>query len=136
MPEALGRLRRRPEFLRVGRSRRKCVTPGLILQVAPAPHPPDGPAGPRVGLTASRKVGGAVARNRARRRLRAAAREVLPRQARKDLDYVLIARRETLSRPWAELLADLERALRRLGAARPDGGAGHPPRRRAPRRPA
>jgi ribonuclease P protein component len=62
----------------------------------------------RVGFTASRKVGGAVLRNRAKRRLRAAA---LPLLAREGHDYVLVARTATLSRPFAELTRDLEKAL-------------------------
>jgi ribonuclease P protein component len=68
----------------------------------------------RVGFTASRKVGNAVVRNRAKRRLRAAAAQVLPEQGRPGSDYVLIARAGTTDRPFSELIADLERALRRL----------------------
>lgn len=65
----------------------------------------------RVGFTASRKVGSAVARNRARRRLRAAVREVMPDNARPGHDYVVIARRDALSRPFDELVGDLASAL-------------------------
>ncbi len=68
----------------------------------------------RVGFTASRKVGNAVARNRAKRRLRAAAAEVLPRQGVPGTDYVLIARSGTGARPYAQLVADLEGALRQV----------------------
>ena len=72
----------------------------------------------RVGFTASRKVGNAVARNRARRRLREVVRLLLPEAAAPSRDYVLIGRRATLERPFPLLLADLETALRRLGAER------------------
>src|SRR5262249_45255473 len=69
---AVGRLKRRPDFLRVAAGRRRWVAPGLILQAlgrsADGSTADDGPA--RVGFTASAKVGGAVVRNRARRRLR------------------------------------------------------------------
>jgi ribonuclease P protein component len=65
----------------------------------------------RVGFTASRKIGNAVARNRARRRLKAAAQHVLPLYGLAGNDYVLVARRETLTRPFGELLSDLETAL-------------------------
>ncbi|HEY7690203.1 MAG TPA: ribonuclease P protein component [Dongiaceae bacterium] len=111
----VGRLRRRPEFLRVADGRRKWVAPGLILQALERQLTADSAAGEaRVGFTASAKVGNAVARNRARRRLKAAAAELLPRHARPATDYVLIARAETLTRPFPALLQDLEAALRRL----------------------
>lgn len=75
------------------------------------------PATIRVGFTASRKVGSAVARNRARRRLRAVAAAIMP-SAAPGHDFVVIARADTLTRPFPGLLADLEAALRRLGAWR------------------
>jgi ribonuclease P protein component len=117
----VARLKRRAEFLRVAGGRRKWVTPGLILQALRRPAAGAGEAAseaPRVGFTASRKVGIAVSRNRARRRLRAAAEHVLPAHAAGGHDYVLIARGETLTRPFASLLTDLETALRRLGVYR------------------
>jgi ribonuclease P protein component len=107
-----GRLTQRPEFLRVAASRRRWVTPGLILQVAESP-PASPPPVFRLGFTASRKVGGAVQRNRARRRLRAAAKGLMPVHAARGMDYVLVARAETVTRPYASLLGDLEGALRR-----------------------
>ncbi len=109
MRVAVETLKRRPDFLRVARAGRKSVRPGLILQARPS----DG-AELRVGLTASRKVGGAVQRNRARRRLRAAVRAVMPLHALPGHDYVVIARRATLRRPFAALLRDLESALKHL----------------------
>ena len=102
-------------------SRRKCVTPGLILQAAEAPDSPSQEAF-RLGFTASRKVGGAVQRNRARRRLRAAAGQVMPRHAVRNMDYVLVARAETVTRSFAALLGDLETALRRVKAWRDGAG--------------
>ena len=68
----------------------------------------------RIGITASRKVGNAVIRNRAKRRLREAARRVLSQAGRPRTDYVLIARAGTAERPFAALVADLEAALRRV----------------------
>ena len=100
-------------------SRRRWTAPGLILQVAESPAPDT--AAFRLGFTASRKVGGAVERNRARRRLRAAAAAVMPRHATPGADYVLIARGATVNRPFAELMADLETALRRTKAWRDEG---------------
>ena len=83
----------------------------------------------RVGFTASRKVGNAVVRNRAKRRLRAAAALVLGRDGRPGTDYVLVARATTAARPYAELVGDLESALRQVGrlagaAAARRGGEG------------
>ena len=108
-----GRLTQRQEFLKVAASRRRWVAQGLILQVAESPGS-EPHAGLRLGFTASRKVGGAVERNRARRRLKAAAAAVMTVHAARGMDYVLVARAETVRRPYAGLLADLERALRGL----------------------
>ncbi len=146
MAATLGRLKRRPDFLRVAGSGRKWVTPGLILQVArrraaeeAGPGPgvrqargpaPEGPAEVRVGFTVSRKVGNAVARNRARRRLKAAAEEVFPLAAEPGCDYVIIGRGGTLTRHWPALKQDLEAALRGLARRR---GPDRRPKRGAPR---
>jgi ribonuclease P protein component len=75
----------------------------------------------RVGFTVSRKVGQATERNRARRRLRAAAAEVLPRYARSGYDYVLIGRRATLDRAYDRLVDDLRTALLRVVAKQDPG---------------
>ena len=126
-PVAVGRLTRRPEFLSVAASRRKCATQGLILQARAHEGGDSGPARPagldlRYGLTASRKVGNAVARNRARRRLRAAVAELFGVHAAPGHDYVLVARTATIARPWTDLKSDIEHALRRLGLWRPGPG--------------
>jgi ribonuclease P protein component len=121
MPRRLGRLFDRQDFLRIAAARRKWVAPGLILQVAPNPEPAAAGAhaeGRRLGFTASKKVGNSVARNRAKRRLRALARELMAEQAATDRDYVLIARTETVTRPYAQLKAELATALGRLGLKR------------------
>ena len=89
--------------------------PGFVLQAAPAPAELGRP-GARVGFTVSRKVGNAVVRNRVRRRLREIAREVIPAQARPDLDYVLVGRQAALGRDFAVLRQDLVEALKRLKA--------------------
>jgi ribonuclease P protein component len=117
----VGRLRKRAEFLKVAGARVKWATPGLILQARrrPVEEAPGADAGQvRVGFTVSRKVGNAVRRNRARRRLRAVVREVLPACGQAGTDYVVIGRRATTERPFAELSEDLRAALRRLGQAR------------------
>ncbi|MBT3703802.1 MAG: ribonuclease P protein component [Alphaproteobacteria bacterium] len=120
MPTRVGRLRQRSQFLRVAAARNKWVTPGLILQArtqalngADLRLAPDD-ADLRVGFTTSKKVGNAVARNRARRRLRAAVHDLFDRHARSGMDYVLIGRRSTLDRPWNRLLQDLQQAMVKL----------------------
>lgn len=104
--------------------------PALVLQGRERPAG-ESPGGPRVGYTCSKKVGGAVQRNRAKRRLRAAAAQVLPRLGRPGWDYVLIGRAgTTIARPFSSLLSDLEIALDRVhrpskgdGKGRADRGA-------------
>jgi ribonuclease P protein component len=107
-------LKIRADFLRVASAGRRSARPGLVVQAAPHPHEPSGATGIRVGFTASRKVGNAVVRNRAKRRMRAAAASALPSHGQSGTDYVLIARASTADRPFAELVADLEAALRRI----------------------
>jgi ribonuclease P protein component len=68
----------------------------------------------RVGYTASRKVGNAVTRNRAKRRLRGVAAAILRGKGNPGTDYVLIARAGTVDRPYDALIADLTAALRRI----------------------
>lgn len=118
MTSTIETLKKRPEFLRVAGARRNQAMPGLVLQARRRKNGAGNQfEGPRVGFTASKKVGNAVARNRAKRRLRAAVSEVMPGLAIADADYVVIARKATLARPYADLRRDLERALRKLGLA-------------------
>ncbi|MFZ5791526.1 MAG: ribonuclease P protein component [Pseudomonadota bacterium] len=119
----LPRLKRRQEFLAVAASGRKFVAPGLILQACrhaakDERRADEGEAGEaldlRVGFTASRKVGNAVERNRARRRLKAASEAVLREHGTPGYDYVVVARAGTLTRDYADLLADLAAGLKHL----------------------
>ena len=108
----LDHLRTRADFQRLTSSRRKHATRGLVLQVAAQPAGRD-TTQPRIGFTASKKVGNAIARNRAKRRLRALAREVLQPRVQPSLDYVLVGRHTTVTRPWSKLVQDLETAIER-----------------------
>jgi ribonuclease P protein component len=94
---------------------RKAATHGLVLQAFTR-----GDTGPaRIGFTVTRKIGGAVVRNRARRRLKEAARLEFARDPVLGVDLVLIGRAGTRSRTFADLRDDLRRALRKAGVRDP-----------------
>jgi ribonuclease P protein component len=110
------RLRKRAEFQRVARGAR-WQSEAFVLQAAKRSEP--FVEGPRVGFTATRKTGDAGERNRLRRRLKEALRLAEKLDARPDHDYVLIARRGALSRPFDLLRADLNRAFAAIHARGP-----------------
>ena len=108
-------LKKRSDFLRVRAAACHWAAPGLVLRAAPTPAEANSRAGlVRVGYTASRRIGNAVARNRAKRRLRAAVAHVMPASAQCGCDYVVIARAAALTRPFDALLGDLAAALARV----------------------
>ena len=137
----LEKLRKRQDFLAANGGRRWSA-PGFVLLVrerranpgkARDPQPEDAPRGaggqsradpgaepgadpgaPRVGFTVTKRIGTSVVRNRLKRRLRALAREVLAPRAAQGTDYVLIGRSGGLTRPYSDMVSDLERALRKL----------------------
>jgi ribonuclease P protein component len=121
-------LKTRAEFQRVQKGR-KWVTPAFILQGLPRAD--KSAATPRFGFTVSsksvakenatgKKRGKAVDRNRARRRLKEAVRLTFPQNAHPNFDYVIIGRAAALTRNFAELLADIERAFHKVNQpARP-----------------
>ena len=110
LPLRLHGLKKRSEFLAAARAPRQ-ATPGFVLQARKRSEGED----MRVGFTCSKKVGNAVARNRAKRRLRALARSVLPMSGQPGTDYVLIGRAgETAKRDFAVMEDELRRAVRKL----------------------
>jgi ribonuclease P protein component len=117
-------LKRREDFLRL-KAGRKWTTPAFVLQMLaqPAGHQPR----PRFGFTVSDKAistvdpdgkrrGGAVKRNRARRRLKEAVRLVAPDAAKPGHDYAIIGRMDALNRDFADLLADMKTAFHKVHA--------------------
>lgn len=108
-------LTKRADFLRAA-SARRMGTGSFLLQARPRGD--DTPA-IRIGFTASKKIGNAVARNRAKRRMRAVVRDVLPKLGQAGWDYVLVAKPEaTISRDYTDLVADLTRALQQIHSER------------------
>lgn len=101
-------LKSRSEFLAV-RGGVKSSVPVCLMEAKPRT---DGSTGPRFGFTVTKKLGGAVVRNRIRRRLKAAVTALAALEAKDGFDYVIVARSAALDRPYADLLADLRRAFR------------------------
>jgi ribonuclease P protein component len=111
---AIGRLKTRAEFLHV-KGGARFAAPLLVLQARMrAADTGESPELARFGFTATKSLGGAVLRNRARRRLKEAVRLAGPRHAVEGYDYVLIARAGTVQRRFTELVKDLERALAKV----------------------
>jgi ribonuclease P protein component len=105
----------RRDFLQARNQGQKALARGLVIQATNR----DSDIW-RVGLTASKKIGNAVCRNRARRRMRALARQHLAPLARPGVDYVLIARHDTVSCDWQDLVTGLTKAIRYLHHKLPD----------------
>jgi len=129
----LARLTQRKEFLAAAEHGRRFRSPAFLVQVRDA-APEEGreaeePRGLRLGLTASRKTGNAVKRNRIRRRLRAAAAQALHEQTHKPCDVVIVARSDVLVADFHALVADLSIAIDRARPQKPQAkyGAPRPP---------
>jgi ribonuclease P protein component len=137
-PQTLPKLRRltkRAEFLHVAQGSSAARGAVMIQR-----RPRAGAADMGVGFTATKKIGGAVVRNRAKRRLREAARALLPLHGEPGHDYVFVARAGTPARPWDRLVDDVKSALISLAAGgdppRPQTGPSRPPGARNRPRPA
>jgi ribonuclease P protein component len=112
------RLRKRADFLACAQAP-SCAKGSVVVQARPRAD--ENPL-VRAGFTATKRIGGAVQRNRAKRRMREAARLLLPDHALPGRDYVFIARGGVTTRPWPRLLDDVKSALIRLATER-DGRA-------------
>ena len=111
-PLRLSSLTRRADFLAANRGRRAPM-PGFVLLVRPRE---DGDPGIRLGITVTKKIGGAVVRNRMKRRLRSLARDLLPVEGIAGADHVLIGRLGGIERDFALLRVELAKALRKVSA--------------------
>ena len=118
-------LKKRQEFLRV-RGGRRWSTPGFLLEAKRRESYRDCNAGPRFGFTVTKKMGNAVVRNRIRRRLRAVVTGLASGLADPTFDYIILARKAALDRPFKQLRADLEQGLARI-----HGRSGRKPRRQS-----
>ena len=111
----LGLLKKRSEFLFV-REGHYQAQGGIVIQARKNPDHNS----IRVGFTATKKIGNAVVRNRAKRRLRAVCHELLPTLGLSGTDYVFIARDSTAKRPYQALLNDARKALLKLAKQHKD----------------
>lgn len=107
-------IERRSDFLSASAKGKRFITGTFILQmlVRPESHPAGKPA--RFGFTVTKKMGNAVARNRIKRRLRAAARKAATPLLVEGCDYVIISRQKALTCPFSDLLRDMEFAFSRI----------------------
>ena len=106
-------LKKRKDFLRVAKQDKKWISPAMIIQLSTMPDAIE-QTDIRVGYTASKKVGNAVLRNKAKRRLREVVKQVMKAEGRKNHDYVIIAREPAVRYPFNEMIRDMKWCLKRL----------------------
>jgi ribonuclease P protein component len=109
------RLRKRAEFLNAARGDRFHAAAFSLQAIAREGEAVDAAGPARFGFTVTKKAGGAVERNRMRRRLREAVRRAAPMEAKPGFDYVIVARRQALEAGFDRLVGDLARAMRDIG---------------------
>jgi len=103
-------IKKRSDFLKIQSKGKKWVSHGLIIQTMPNED-----AIKRIGFTVTKRTDkSAVKRNRIKRRLRAAAADILPQSAKNGHDYILVGRPQTLTRPYDTLKNDLKCCLGKM----------------------
>lgn len=110
LPPGLETIRKRRDFLAANSSKRAAM-PGFVLQVRDRK---DGDETKRLGITVTKKIGGAVVRNRMKRRFRALGREIIPELGIAGADHVLIGRKGGVERDFDSLRAEFSKALDRI----------------------
>jgi len=107
---SLIQITKRSDFLKIQSKGRKWVSHGLIIQTMPNEDDIK-----RIGYTVTKRTDkSAVKRNRIKRRLRAAAAEILPEYAKNGHDYILVGRPQTLTRPYETLKKDIKWCLSKM----------------------
>jgi ribonuclease P protein component len=125
-------VKKRSDFQSISAENRKFIVSSFIMLCVPTPdfYKADGQA--RLGLTVTKKVGNAVVRNRIRRRLREAFRQVA-NSTKENHDYVLIARKNALLCEYSALIGELEFALSRIHTVRMEKFTAKPRSKKAPK---
>lgn len=116
----ISRIKKRRDFVAAAAKGHKVVASTLVLQGNP-PAAGSTSASIRVGFTVTKKVGNAVVRNRIRRRLREAARQLVADNGKPGWDYVVIGRARALDEPFAIILRDLRYAIRKTAKLAGEG---------------
>ena len=116
-------LKRRAEFLLAAKSGFKFIKPAMVVQARLRGNDETSPSSIRIGFTATRKLGNAVVRNRAKRRLRSAAAKIAPELGLAGCDYVFIGREATCRGTFDDLIRDMKHALKRLSEMMQGSGA-------------
>ena len=108
-------LKNRSDFLRVAKQNKKWISSSMVVQISPSLYNKHQQISDiRVGFTASKKVGNAVLRNKAKRRLREVVRHVMTTEGKENYDYVIIARDVATLNPFNQLIRDMKWSLKRL----------------------
>ena len=116
MAYALPSIKIRDDFIKIAKRGKSSSQSGLILQVFKnLKISKNSKFNKRIGITVTKKIGTAVIRNRCRRKLKVVANEIILNYGKDSIDYVLIAKKETLDRDINLLKLDLKKALKELG---------------------